>query len=133
MVLRLLRKAIPLFALAAWVHGCAASAQDADQWSDRNFTTASVPAVSAFGEGADTKLILAVLARDVMNAVGKEWENSESGARGRITAMSRQEADGPGCVAFTTTRQSFDGVNLYRGLACENAAGFLHLRDFAML
>ncbi|WP_159590683.1 RT0821/Lpp0805 family surface protein [Chelativorans xinjiangense] len=133
-MLRLLRKAALLFVFAALAHGCAASAQDAvGQRSDGTITTASVPAVTAAGEETDAEIVLAVLAREVLDAVGHEWENPVSGARGRITAVTRQEADGQDCLAFTTTRQSFDGIHLYRGLACEDATGFLHTRAFAML
>lgn len=96
---------------------------------DPSLTTASVPPASAAPDKeTDGQVVLAVLSREDSDAAGRKWENPTSGARGLISAVNRQEVEGQSCLAFTTTRESFDGINLYRGLACEDAPGFLRDR-----
>lgn len=63
----------------------------------------------------------AVSAADVERAAdgGLTWANARTGSSGMITALA--ETQGPGgqlCRRFTTTRESFDGVALYRGDVC---------------
>ncbi|MFC6489861.1 RT0821/Lpp0805 family surface protein [Nitratireductor sp. GCM10026969] len=137
MSLRLFSRAALLVALAAGVQGCGATWQGAAALEpDRSLVTGSVPQTSSLPQeaNADGSAILAALSADApAAAVGRPWESPESEASGVITTVERQEEGGQSCLAFTTTRESFDGINLYRGLACERAAGGLSLLDLTRM
>lgn len=46
------------------------------------------------------------------------WANVNTGSRGAIRALTEKK-DGPRlCRRFTASRESFDGVHIYRGEAC---------------
>lgn len=46
------------------------------------------------------------------------WANINTGSRGAIRALTEKK-DGPRlCRRFTASRESYDGVHLYRGEAC---------------
>lgn len=54
------------------------------------------------------------------NGVG--WANASTGSRGAISQII-EERDGPRiCRRFTASRESFDGVHLYRGETCLGSA-----------
>jgi surface antigen len=61
------------------------------------------------------------------------WANPETGSRGAITAVAEQRQNGQLCRKFTTSRESFDGVAMYRGEACMAQAGVWKLLDFKPL
>lgn len=46
------------------------------------------------------------------------WANADTGSRGTITGLTERKDNGRLCRSFTTTRESFDGVALYRGETC---------------
>ncbi|KFB10774.1 hypothetical protein EL18_01814 [Nitratireductor basaltis] len=60
------------------------------------------------------------------------WENVETGARGVLTA-SATTADTPSCRAVTTTRESFEGINLYQGEACRLPSGSWFMKHLEKL
>jgi hypothetical protein len=49
---------------------------------------------------------------------GLGWANAETGSRGAVTNLVEHKDRGVLCRRFTTTRESFDGVALYRGESC---------------
>jgi hypothetical protein len=51
------------------------------------------------------------------------WANADTGSRGTITGMVESKDNGRLCRSFTTTRESFDGIALYRGEACLMGGG----------
>jgi hypothetical protein len=46
------------------------------------------------------------------------WVNSNTGSTGAIVKVSDSTESGRQCRVFTVSRESFDGVGLYRGKAC---------------
>ena len=58
------------------------------------------------------------------------WANSETGARGSITALSEHKEGSLLCRRFTTTRESFDGVLLFRGETCMAESGDWRMHAF---
>lgn len=123
--------------LAAFAQGCAGGT-DSRVALDTGLTTRSVsPEGSVFtDEGllADGLAMLAVLSESgEAGETALPWENPESGARGLITAFAEEIDDGRECIAFTTTRENFEGIGLYRGTACEDARGNLRLRELVSL
>jgi hypothetical protein len=104
---------------------------------DMALTTAAVPSAPPVfpdeGLAADGQAILTALSTNAPaeEATGLSWENPDSGARGLITAYAGDAEEGQKCFAFTTTRESFDGISLYEGKACKDSAGILRMRAFA--
>ncbi len=46
------------------------------------------------------------------------WANAETGARGQITGIAEIKGKGTLCRSFSATRESFDGVGMFKGEAC---------------
>jgi hypothetical protein len=61
------------------------------------------------------------------------WANAGTGSRGTITGLTEYKDEGPLCRRFTTSRESFDGVALYRGEVCMVAPGAWRMESFAAL
>lgn len=75
----------------------------------------------------------AVSAADIEGLKGAAlpWANAETGARGTISAMSETTTAGVPCRNFTTTRENFDGVSLYKGEVCRVGPGAWRMEKFA--
>lgn len=58
------------------------------------------------------------------------WANADTGSRGAISALVEDKRDGVLCRSFTTTRESFEGVALYRGQACMDQPGVWKMLEF---
>jgi hypothetical protein len=61
------------------------------------------------------------------------WANEHTGARGSITGLTESRSGGRVCRGFVTTRESFDGVRLFRGEACMISAGVWRMEAFEAL
>lgn len=59
------------------------------------------------------------------------WANADTGSRGAITALIERRENDTLCRSFTTTRESFDGVALYRGKACMDGGGTWQMMAFS--
>jgi hypothetical protein len=51
------------------------------------------------------------------------WVNSNTGSSGAIVRIADSAERGRQCRIFTVSRESFDGVSLYRGKACSANGG----------
>lgn len=51
------------------------------------------------------------------------WANADTGSRGAISALVEEKDGGTLCRRFTTSRERFDGVSLYKGKVCMVAPG----------
>lgn len=133
LALRSLCRVLFLVSLVAWVHGCAGGAQGlADIAPDASLTTASVPTETEMTDNErDARLILAQLV-DGADATGASWENPATGARGTILDIAEVEHVEASCLAFAVTRESYEGIGVYDGLACQGASGVWDIREFAM-
>jgi len=132
MALGLFRKGVCLAILSLLAQSCASGNVVTVDTAVKTASVPQVPSVFADEEAAsDGKAILSALSADASD--GLQWENPENGARGTITALGDEVEDGRNCLAFTTTRENFDGVGLYQGKACEDSAGVLRMREFRLL
>lgn len=61
---------------------------------------------------------------------GISWANPATGSSGEISAVTEYKQDDILCRRFTTSRQSFDGVALYRGDACLDSTGAWQMMSF---
>lgn len=59
------------------------------------------------------------------------WSNPETGSQGTITTIAEKKDDAGLCREFQTSRESFDGVMLYKGETCMQNGGQWTLKSFA--
>ncbi len=70
---------------------------------------------------------------ELMKGAPIPWANAQTGARGAISSLVEEKVAGRLCRRFTTSRERFDGVALYRGEACMVAPGAWTMKDFSAL
>jgi hypothetical protein len=58
------------------------------------------------------------------------WANADTGSRGAIDSLVEEKRGERLCRTFTTSRESFDGVSLYKGQACMVAPGAWQMQEF---
>ncbi|WP_230980376.1 RT0821/Lpp0805 family surface protein [Oryzicola mucosus] len=104
---------------------------------DETILTSNVPAPPSAKDAErlsdETTIRNAVSSSDIAQVKGKPvpWANAETGSRGVITAMNeRKQEDGLLCRSFTASRESFDGVGLYKGDVCTAGAGVWRMVAF---
>ena len=61
------------------------------------------------------------------------WANTGTGSRGSITELVELKETGQTCRRFTASRESFDGVALFKGEVCLAGAGAWRVQDFKAL
>lgn len=59
------------------------------------------------------------------------WSNPETGSQGTITTIAEKKDDAGLCREFQTSRESFDGVMIYKGETCMQNGGQWTLKSFA--
>ena len=106
---------------------------------DRTFYTSSVQAprssLEAERQSDEATIRNAVTSADVESLGGGplSWANADTGARGQVTGISEIKGKGTLCRSFSASRESFDGVGMYRGEACMVAAGVWRMQRFESL
>ncbi|MEW6633082.1 MAG: RT0821/Lpp0805 family surface protein, partial [Pseudomonadota bacterium] len=107
---------------------------------DRSIVTSSTSASPAAPAASDTDSDQTTIGNAVSSADIKElggqavpWANSGTGSRGAITELVELKDAGRTCRSFTATRESFDGVALYKGQLCMAGAGGWHMQAFTAL
>ncbi|MET3520712.1 MULTISPECIES: RT0821/Lpp0805 family surface protein [Mesorhizobium] len=107
---------------------------------DRSIVTASAPSSPAAPASGDedsdqTTIGNAVSSADILELGGQgvPWANAGTGSRGSITEMVELKDAGLTCRRFTASRESFDGVSLFKGQLCMAAAGGWHMQEFKAL
>lgn len=128
-----------VFALA----GCGAGGFSLDQADlDRSIVTSSVspasPKAPAPGMdiAADRNTIRnAVSSADIDQLAGKPlaWANPETGARGAITQLAQSRRAGRICRSFGGSRESFDGVSMFKGQTCMAGPDLWRIEAFKVL
>ena len=107
---------------------------------DRSIITSSAPTAPAAPATADkdsdqTTIGNAVSSADIKELSGQAvpWANAGTGSRGAITELVELKDSGLTCRRFTATRESFDGVALYKGQLCLAGAGGWRMQEFKAL
>ena len=104
---------------------------------DRSIVTSSIQADATGGDSdiaADQAIIRnAVSSADIEELAGQAipWANADTGSRGSITSLAEDRSRSQTCRRFTASRESFDGVALFRGEACSVAPGAWRMQAFA--
>ena len=128
-----------LVSLLLFFAGCTTGVLDLGQSGiDRSLVTGSIPAISSESLPLPEIAGMSAIVVTLSGAVGEggattplAWEDHDNGVRGTVTHI----AGGPGdaCRDFITTRESFDGVHLYRGQLCNDEAAGWQMRSFEPL
>lgn len=131
-------RTVALLAAALSLSACAGggfSLQKAEV--DRSLVTGTVQANShptdAERVSDEATIRNAVSAADVagMDGGALAWANANTGSRGAISHLvERKDENGTLCRKFTTSRESFDGVGLYKGEVCLAGAGAWRMLAF---
>lgn len=106
---------------------------------DRTFYTSNVQAprtpVEVERLSDEATIRNAVTSADIETLAGAPlpWANAETGARGQVTGILETKGKGILCRTFNVTRESFDGVGMYKGQACMVASGAWRMQDFEAL
>jgi hypothetical protein len=106
---------------------------------DRTFYTSNVsaPRTSVEVERVSDEATIrnAVTSADIETLAGAPlpWANAETGARGQVTAIVETKGKGTLCRSFSATRESFDGIGMFRGEACMVASGAWRMQSFDAL
>lgn len=114
-----------------------------DAVPDRSILTGSItPGSIAQQDGVEVDSFAASDEETIRNAVssaiveqvndgGVGWANASTGSRGAINQIV-EKREGPRiCRRFTASRESFDGVHLYRGEACLGSGRVWTMTAFA--
>jgi len=136
-------RAVPAAALlcaAALLSACGSGGFSLEKAEvDRTFYTSNVPAPRTTVEvervSDEATIRNAVTSADVETLAGAPlpWANAETGARGQVTGIVETRGKGSLCRSFSATRESFDGVGMYRGEVCMVASGAWRMQSFAAL
>ncbi len=103
---------------------------------DRSLYTSNVPAAQkpfdAERLSDEVTIRNAVTSADIETLGGAPlpWANAGTGARGQISAIAERKQAGVLCRSFSATRESFDGVALFKGTACLIGAGAWRMESF---
>ena len=97
---------------------------------DRSVLTGSVrpgPADAQNGPlvASDEETIRNAVSSAIVEEVGTGglgWANAGTGSRGAINQIIERKDEGRLCRRFTASRESYEGVHLYRGEACLGSA-----------
>ncbi|RWP51929.1 RT0821/Lpp0805 family surface protein [Mesorhizobium sp.] len=106
---------------------------------DRTILTSSTPAsaspIDQDRASDQTTIRNAVSSADIQELGGQAvpWANSDTGSRGSITELAESRDNGQLCRRFTASRESFDGVALFKGEVCLAGAGAWRMQDFKAL
>jgi surface antigen len=133
-------KAAAIVLVALPLAACGAGGFSLEQAEvDRTILTSSTPA-SALpidqDRASDQATIRnAVSSADIQELGGQAvpWANSDTGSRGSITELAESRHNGQLCRRFTTSRESFDGISLFKGEVCLAGAGSWRMQDFKAL
>jgi surface antigen len=120
--------------------GCGAGGFSLEQAEvDRTILTSSTAASASLidqDRASDQATIRnAVSSADIQELGGQAvpWANSDTGSRGSITELAESRDNGQLCRRFTASRESFDGVALFKGEVCLAGAGAWRMQDFKAL
>jgi len=95
--------------------------------------TAAVTDETRLSDSATIRNAISAADIDALNGAPLAWANSDTGSRGTISSVSESKAAGVLCRSFTASRESYDGVGLYKGEACLGNQGAWHMQEFKPL
>lgn len=131
-------KSAALLALVLPLAACAGGFDMKKAEVDPTILTSSTSAqpqspIDAMRQSDEVTIRNAVSSADLEQLSGQPlaWANPETGSRGAISAIAETRESGRICRSFTTSRESFDGVALFKGETCMAEAGVWRMLAFA--
>lgn len=106
---------------------------------DRSLYTSNVPAsqtpYDAERVSDEATIRNAVTSADIETLAGSplSWANADTGARGQVTNIAESKQGGVVCRAFRVSRESFDGVAMFKGETCMVGPGAWKMQDLKQL
>lgn len=135
-----LRHAAALVAAACLLSACGAGGFNLQKAEvDRTFYTSNVsaPRTSVEAERLSDEATIrnAVTSADLETLAGQPlpWANADTGSRGQISGIAEIKGKGTLCRGFSASRESFDGVAMFKGQACMVSAGIWRMQAFEAL
>ncbi|PLP59577.1 hypothetical protein CYK37_09700 [Mesorhizobium loti] len=134
------RAAVPCVLLA--LAGCGAGGFSLEKAEvDRSIVTGSISSATSNTADAgmasdETTIRNAASSADLQGLANQAvpWANSATGSRGTITALAEIGDAAKGrCRQFDVSRESYDGVTMYRAAICMTPAGAWQTQDFKAL
>lgn len=131
-------KAAGLFCIVLVLPACASGGFSLKQAEvDSSLYTGDIPSGkkdSAASERISDEATIrnAVSSADIESLAGRSvpWVNSDTGSRGSIDNLTEFRREGLLCRRFDTSRESFDGIALFKGEACMISAGAWRMQSF---
>lgn len=131
-------KAAGLFCILLVLPACASGSFSLKQAEvDSSLYTGDVPSGARKGAASErlsdeATIRNAVSSADIESLGGRSvpWVNSDTGSRGSIDNLAEFRRDGLLCRRFNTSRESFDGIALFKGEVCMVSAGAWRIQSF---
>lgn len=128
-LLVLLVCALPLAACASG----AADLSKVDGTVQTSSTSSAVPDPARVSDSSTIRNAVSAADIEAMKGAPLAWANPDTGSRGTISALSETKAAGVLCRTFTASRESYDGVGLYKGETCLDDQGRWRIQEFKPL
>lgn len=96
-------------------------------------TGAPAPDPTRVSDSATIRNAVSAADIEAMNGAPLAWANPDTGSRGQISALAEKKGTGVLCRTFTASRESYDGVGLYKGETCLDSRGSWRMQEFKPL
>lgn len=130
-LLAILACMLPLAACASG--GVDMSKVDIDETLQTSSTGAPAPDETRISDAATIRNAVSAADIEALRGAPLAWANSDTGSRGAISGVAETKAAGVLCRTFTTSRESYDGVGLYKGEACQGDQGIWRMQEFEQM
>ena len=136
---RFCQRLVPVFVSLMALTACGVGGKLSKADTDPSLITGAVPAAQSVAdttETSDANTVRNAVSAAVLDGTGSvplAWANRETGSRGTVSEIAESEKDNLVCRRFETSRESFEGIALYKGNACLGADGQWSMLEFAPL
>lgn len=133
------QRVLPVFVSLLALSACGVGGSLSKADTDPSLVTGAIPvaqSVTDTTETSDANTVRNAVSAAVLDGTGSvplAWANRETGSRGTVTEIAETDQDGLVCRRFETSRESFEGIALYKGNACLGADGQWSMLEFARL
>ena len=136
---RFCQRLVPVFVSLMTLSACGVGGKLSKADTDPSLITGAVPVAQSVAdttETSDANTVRNAVSAAVLDGTGSvplAWANRETGSRGTVSEIAESEKDNLVCRRFETSRESFEGIALYKGNACLGADGQWSMLEFAPL
>lgn len=133
------QRLVPVFVSLVALSACGVGGKLSKADTDPSLITGAVPVAQSVAdttETSDANTVRNAVSAAVLDGTGSlplGWANRETGSRGTVSEIAESDKDGLVCRRFETSRESFEGIALYKGNACLGADGQWSMLEFAPL